>query len=314
MILCAGESLIDFIPTRAGDGGSLYRPTRGGSVHNVALSLARLDVPVAFVGGISTDFFGDTLAAGLGSEGVLLQHVVRLDRPTTLAFVTLQDGEARYAFYDAEAADRHWRLEDMGLLSDDVTAIQFGCISLLREPAATDYERLMRREVDRLIIGFDANIRPDLVRNEAPYRRRLETFFEMSHIIKVSDADLEWIAPGADPHELARGWLQGNARLVLLTRGGAGAEIVSRKGAVSRPARAIDVADTVGAGDSFTAATLAALCDRDWMTPTALDALSTEDLSPLLDFALAVAALTCSRIGADPPSRSELAGFLEKGG
>src|SRR3712207_6636724 len=113
MILCAGEILIDFIPTEARDGAPAYRPANGGSIHNVALALGRLGVPVGFVGGISTDFFGDSLAEGLARDGVSLSHASRLARPTTLAFVRFFGTEARYAFYDADAADRHWCLADM---------------------------------------------------------------------------------------------------------------------------------------------------------------------------------------------------------
>ena len=314
MILCAGETLIDFIPTQARDGMPAYRPANGGSIHNVALTLGRLGVPVGFVGGISTDFFGDGLAQGLRENGVSLSHVARLHRPTTLAFVTLEGGEARYAFYDAEAADRHWRLDAMPAVPSDAKAIQFGCISLLRHPAAADYEELMRREASQRVISFDANIRPGLVRDERDYRDRLDLFFRKAHIIKVSDADLEWLAPGRDPRELAASWLEAEARLVLLTRGGEGASIVGRSGAVSRPALAVQVADTVGAGDSFMGGILAALNDRGLLDRMRLDHLAERDIADVLDFALAVAAVTCTRMGADPPRRAELAGFLQEGG
>ena len=312
MILCAGETLIDFLPTEARDGKIAYRPANGGSIHNVALTLGRLCVPVGFAGAISTDFFGERLARGLAESGVALSHVARLDRPTTLAFVTLENGDARYAFYDAEAADRHWQLETMPPVGSDVRAIQFGCISLLRRPAAAAYAELMQREAGRRLISFDANIRPNLVRDEADYRKRLDLFFRQAHIVKVSDADLAWIAPGADPRRLAEEWLGNQARLVLLTRGGEGAAIIGRGASALRPALPIDVADTVGAGDSFMGGILAALHDRSWLDPARLDGLSQGELADILDFALAVAALTCSRVGADPPRRTELASFLEE--
>jgi fructokinase len=280
----------------------------------VALTLGRLAVPVAFVGGISTDFFGDALAQGLEENGVSLALATRLDRPTTLAFVTLEQGEARYAFYDADAADRYWRLDGMPAVPAEVKALQFGCISLLRHPAAEDYARLMEQEAGRRVISFDANIRPGLVRDERDYRERLDLFFRTAHIIKVSDADLDWIAPGQDPRKLADSWLRAEARLVLLTRGGQGATIFGRNGQVSRPAPAITVADTVGAGDSFMGGLLAALDDRGWLAPSRLETLSEPELAEILHFALAVAAVTCSRIGADPPRRAELARFLQKGG
>jgi fructokinase len=314
MILCGGETLIDFIPCEARDGSPAYRPANGGSVHNVALALGRLGVPVGFVGGISTDFFGEALAAGLQANGVSLTHVSRLDRPTTLAFVKLDGREARYAFYDEGAADRHWRLEAMPAIGPEVKTLQFGGISLIRLPAAEAYAALMLRERGRRLISFDPNIRPSLVRDEADYRRRLAAFLYNSDVIKVSDADLAWIAPGADPAALAAEWLARSARLVLLTRGAEGATAFGRIGRVSRPAVPVDVADTVGAGDAFMAGFLAALHDGAWLDRAAMERLSTENLSKALDFALAVAAVTCSRVGADPPRRSELSSYLRASG
>jgi fructokinase len=273
-----------------------------------------LGVPVGFIGGISTDFFGEALAGGLSGNGVSLAHVRRLDRPTTLAFVKLQGGEARYAFFDEGAADRHWSLEPTEDLEPEITALQFGGISLIRMPAADAYLALMLREAGNRVISFDANIRPNLVRDEADYRKRLNAFFRHSHIIKVSDADLDWIAPGADPAALAAEWLAGHARVVLLTRGGEGATVFSRGARAMRPARTVDVIDTVGAGDAFMAGFLAALHDRNWLDRAAMERLSEDDLVKALEFALAVAALTCSRTGADPPRRGELARFLQEGG
>lgn len=310
MILCQGESLIDFIPTEARDGSLAYRPANGGSIHNVALALGRLCVPVGFVGGVSTDFFGEGLARGLANDGVSLTHVSRLARPTTLAFVRFEGNEARYAFYDAEAADRHWRLADLPPIQLDVAALHFGGISLLRQPAADDFAALMEREAGRRVIGFDPNIRPNLVHDEQEYRARLARFFRQAHIIKVSDADLAWLTPGADPAGQAAEWLRAEARMVLLTRGGEQATLYARNATVSRPALPIKVADTVGAGDSFMAGFLAALHDRGQLGIAEFAELSEAALAGILDFALAVAAMTCSRVGADPPRRAELAVFL----
>jgi fructokinase len=313
MILCGGETLIDFIPTEARDGSPAYRPANGGSVHNVALALGRLAVPVGFVGGISTDFFGEAIAGGLATNGVSLTHVARLDRPTTLAFVRLQGGEARYAFYDAEAADRSWQLQGMPPIGPDVTALMFGGISLIRLPAAEAYTTLMLRERGRRVISFDANVRPGLVRDEADYRRRLAAFFDNADVIKVSDADLDWFSPGADPADLAAGWLARSARLVLFTRGAEGATVYGRISRASRPAVRVEVVDTVGAGDAFMAGFLAALHDRAWLDRGTMEQLSEADLAKALDFALAVAAVTCTRVGADPPRRTDLAPYLRKG-
>ncbi len=310
MILCHGEMLIDFIPTEARDGTLAYRPAVGGSPGNVALTLARLDVRAGFVGGVSTDFFGEQIAAALEANGVAMSYVSRLDKPTMLAFVDLKSEEPHYAFYDLESAARNWRLEDMKPIAPDVKALHFGSLSLIRLPAANAFAELMRREAGRRIISFDPNIRASLVEDEADYRARLSEIFHLADVIKLSGVDLSWIAPGKDIAELAAGWLAGEARLVLLTRGGEGATVFARGGSVSRPAIKVEVVDTVGAGDATMGGLLAALNDRDALNRERLEQLTEAELADILDFALAVAAITCSRVGADPPTRAELKALL----
>lgn len=313
MILCHGEMLIDFIPTEAKDGSLAYRPVVGGSPGNVALTLARLEVPVGFVGGISKDFFGEMIAAGLQSSGVSMSYVSRLDRPTMLAFVDLSGEEPRYAFYDYESAARNWRLEDMPAIAPEVNALHFGSLSMIRLPAANAFAELVRREAGRRIISFDPNIRAGLVEDEEDYRARLNEIFHLADVIKLSGADLAWIAPGKDVEELAPGWLAAEARLVLLTRGGEGASLFTRHARVSRPAMNVEVADTVGAGDATMGGLLAALADRGALSRERIESLSARDLGEILDFALGVAAITVSRVGADPPTRAELKALLGSG-
>ncbi len=310
MILCHGEMLIDFLPVALPDGTPAFRPAVGGSPGNVALTLARLGVPVGFVGGLSTDFFGDQIAEMLETNGVAMDYVARLDRPTMLAFVNLDGEEPRYAFYDSEAAARHWRLEDMKRIAPKVNTLHFGSLSLIRLPAANAFAELMRREADRRIISFDPNIRAGLVEDEAGYRTRLAAFFTHAHVIKLSGADLDWIAPGKAIAELAAEWLAAEARIVLFTRGSEGATIFTRDATIMRPARKVKVVDTVGAGDSTMGGLLAALSDLNALDREALPQLAEAQLAEILDFALAVAAITCSRAGADPPTRAEVKEFL----
>jgi len=310
MILCHGEMLIDFIPTEAKSGGLAYRPAVGGSPGNVALTLARLEVPAGFVGGLSTDFFGEQIAAMLTESGVSTAYVTRLDRPTMLAFVNLEGEEPRYAFYDAESSARNWRLVGMPAIDADVSALHFGSLSLIRHPAAVEFAGLMRRESPHRVISFDPNIRASLVEDERDYRGRLDEFFHSAHVIKLSEADLAWIAPDIPFDRLVRAWLGAEARIVVLTRGAEGATIFGREGSVSLPAFPVEVADTVGAGDATMGGLLAALHDRNLLQPARLDDLDETMLAELLTFALAVAAVTCSRIGADPPRRADLASLL----
>src|SRR5579872_4277579 len=128
MILVAGEALIDFIPARSDGGAPAYLPRPGGSPYNVAIALGRLGVPAGFAGGISTDFFGDLLVANLRDSGVAPHYVTRLDRPSTLAFASLDQAEPRYAFYDAEAADRHWQIPE-ALPGAEIRAVHVGSLA-----------------------------------------------------------------------------------------------------------------------------------------------------------------------------------------
>jgi fructokinase len=95
----------------------------------------------------------------------------------------------------------------------------------------------------------------------------------------------------------------------MLTRGGDGATIITRTANVSRPTRKVKVADTVGAGDASMGGLLAALSDNGALSRDRLQGLVQGELEEILDFALTVAAITCSRIGADPPTRAELKDF-----
>lgn len=308
MILVAGEALIDFIPVRSEAGAPAYLPRPGGSPYNIAIALGRLGVPTGFAGGISTDFFGDQLLANLRHSGVSPQCVTRLDRPSTLAFASLDQAEPRYAFYDADAADRHWQLDD-GIPGADIRAVHAGSLALVREPGVEAFEALVRRAHARgLVVSLDPNIRAEHIRDAAGHRARLARLVEAADIVKLSFADLAWLAPGATADEYTASLLERGPSLVVITEGGAGATAYSRTARVHSAAEPIQVADTVGAGDAFMGGLLAGLWDGGHLDRAALPGLAEPALHQALKLALRVAAITCSRVGADPPWRDELAG------
>jgi fructokinase len=306
MIVSCGEALVDFLPGTDRDGRPAYRPANGGSLYNVAIGLGRLGIPAGFLGGISTDFFGDALVRGLEASGVSTRYVARLDRPTTLAFVSLGGDEPQYAFYDAESADRHWSPEANPPLGDDVGALHFGSISLLREPAADRFAELMASQKGGRFLSLDLNVRPGMIDDPGAYRRRLEPLIAAADLVKASTADLDWFEPGRPVDDVAEQWLAGGSGLVVITRGAEGASAFGHAARVDRPARPIRVVDTVGAGDSFMAGLLAALEDEGRLSPGVPSRLAEAELDRALDFAMRVAALTCGRAGADPPRREEL--------
>lgn len=306
MILCCGEALIDFLPRQTATGEPAFAPYVGGAVFNTAIALGRLEVPVRFFSGLSTDFFGEQLRQALTDSGVGLDHVRFSDRPTTLAFVKLVDGHASYAFFDESSAGRMLTEDDLPVLPADVAALHFSCISLIPEPCGSTYEALMRREHGSRVIMLDPNIRAAFIADKPRHLERMLRMIAMADIVKLSDEDLAWFGESGPEEEIARRWLAMGPRLVILTHGGRGATAYSAEHSVTVGARRVTVVDTVGAGDTFNAGLLASLHDNALLTKTAVAELSKEAIAAALDFAAQAAAVTVSRAGANPPRRQEL--------
>ena len=140
MIVCCGEALIDFLPRLSKDGAPVYQPFCGGSVYNTAIALGRLGIPTGLFAGLSSDFFGDMLQDGLKASKVDLKYARVWDRPSTLAFVKLSDGHARYSFFDDYSAQRMLTRKDLPKLDKKVAALHFGSISLIPEPGGATLE------------------------------------------------------------------------------------------------------------------------------------------------------------------------------
>lgn len=301
MILCCGEALIDMLPRETAEGESAFSPHAGGSVFNTAIALGRLDAPVQFFSGLSSDLFGDVLRSGLAASQVDAGPAAISDRPTTLAFVKLTDGHASYAFYDENTAGRMLTSDDLPDVTAD--ALFFGGISLVVEPCGAAYEALMLREASTKLTMIDPNIRPSFITDEAAYRARLSRMMGVADIIKTSDEDLAWIMGTAD----ADGFLaQTGAQVILLTRGGEGVSIVTKDGTFDVPAEKATVVDTVGAGDTFSAGFMAQLHKSGHLTKAGIKTASEDDLRAAAAFGAKVAAITVSRAGANPPWTSEL--------
>ncbi|TCP41731.1 carbohydrate kinase family protein [Rhodovulum marinum] len=307
MILCAGEALIDMLPRHTAQGEPAFAPHAGGAVFNTAIALGRLGAKTGFFSGLSTDLFGRMLDGALTASGVDARLAARSARPTTLAFVTLNDGQASYAFYDENTAGRMLSPADLPALPDTVTALFFGGISLAVEPCGAAYEALMLREAHGRVTMLDPNIRPGFIADEPAYRARLDRMIAAADIVKLSDEDLHWLLGPGDAAALAAGLLKRGPRLVLLTRGGRGALAFGTAARAEIAARPAELVDTVGAGDTFNAGILAALRAGGHLSKPGLDCLSHAALVGALDLAARAAAITVSRAGANPPWREELA-------
>jgi fructokinase len=299
--------LIDFLPRRTADGAGAYQPFCGGSVYNTAIALGRLGVPSGLYTGLSTDFFGDMLQEGLKASKVSLTYAKVWDRPSTLAFVKLSKGHAHYSFFDDNSAGRMLTKRDWPKLEKKVQALHFGSISLIPEPGGTTLEGLMKREAKSRVISLDPNIRPGMIRDRRAHLARLHRMIALADIVKVSDEDVVWMTGKDDLRAAAKKWLKLGAKIVVVTRGGEGVTAFTSGYSLTQPACKVKVADTVGAGDTFTAGLLTALRAAKRLDKKKLAVIAEADLSAALAFAARAAAITCSRPGADPPWARELA-------
>jgi fructokinase len=315
MILCCGEALVDMVPFAMEDaeGGEGYRPCPGGSPYNSAIAIGRLGVPVDFVGRLSHDFFGQMLIRRLAANGVGTSRIVRSRQPSTLAFVKLAHGaEPQYAFYVTDSADRSLSLADLPAeLPMDVRCILFGSISMTMEPVASTVEALVMRETARRVISFDPNVRPVLVPDRGAYVRRMEGWFALSTIVKISAADLDYVYPHLDLDAAVDRVLSCGPALIAITLGSDGALAVGSRSTGGRfrataTAIKVPVVDTIGAGDTFHAALLAWLELHGRMSRSAIAELPEHELGAALLFANKAAALVCTRRGAEPPTMAEL--------
>lgn len=307
MIVCCGEALIDMLPRSTSEGAAVFAPFVGGAVFNTAVALGRLDVPTGFFTGLSTDPFGRQLEQALQASQVDLRYLHRSDRPTTLAFVRLTNGQASYLFYDENTAGRMLTQDDLPDLGADVAALHFSCISLIPEPCGSTYEALMRREQARRVMMFDPNIRKDFIPDREAHLQRMKRMLQMADIVKLSDEDLAWFGETGDPADVARRWLELGPKLVVITMGPKGIAGFFRNGDVVVQGERVDVEDTVGAGDTVNAGILAYLHENRLLTKKRVAALSPDDVRGALTFANRAAAVTVSRAGANPPWRHELA-------
>ena len=312
MILSCGEALIDMLPRDSTEGEPAFAPYAGGAVFNTAIALGRLGAPAGFLSGLSTDLFGDVLRATLAASHVDTGHAILSDRPTTLAFVKLTNGQASYAFYDENTAGRLIRPSDLPALPASITAMFFGGISLMVEPGGATYEALMAREAASRVTMIDPNIRPSFIADAAHYRARIARMIALADIVKLSDEDLHWLEGDGDITTLARGILtRGRSgmgpKVVFITEGAAGARGITARDEVFVAAQKVTVADTVGAGDTFNAGVLAALHQAGALTKPALADLSADLIRDALSLGTRAAAITVSRPGANPPWAHELA-------
>lgn len=296
MIVVAGEALVDVVLDRDGDTAE----TPGGSPLNVAVGIARLDVPATLLTQVGHDERGGLIVRHVTASGAEIVAVPTTSGRTSLATAHLDEqGLASYDF------DLEWSLPRQELPA--CLALHVGSLGTVLEPGRESVVDLVEQAVSRgTFVSFDANLRESFVDDRDRAWHQVREIGARSTLVKLSDEDAALLDPGSDPDEVARTLLQGERTdLVILTRGAQGATSFTPEGEVSARPRTIEVVDTVGAGDAFMAATLAQLADLDaFRQPVA--GLGRAALEQLLRGAVEVAAVTCERRGANPPRRAEL--------
>jgi fructokinase len=306
VIVVGGEALVDLV-----DDHGLLSPVPGGGPFNTAIALGRLGIRVAYLGTLSRDEYGGLLARSLLEAGVDMSLVRWSDAPTPLAVVHRHtDGENTYTFYLAGTSLTDLPPETVPALPEHACAIHVGTLGLAVDPPAAAYEALLDREAGRRTIVLDPNVRPAVFGDQLSYRARFERFATSADVVKLSHYDAAWIYPKLELPEVLGRILGLGPRLVAITMGTQGAVAASRGGHARVPAVPVTVVDTVGAGDSFGAALIAALVEHDALEPGPNRPLDDSLLENAVTYAVTASAITCTRRGAVPPTRAEIDAWI----
>jgi fructokinase len=305
MITVIGESLVDIIDDqRRGITAPEMHP--GGSPLNVAIGCARLDLCTKLVTHFAEDRYGRMIADHLDSNGV--GSIVGGSEPTSTALASLDAaGAAQYTFSIG------WDINGASIpalaAAESSLHVHTGSIATALPPGNKSVRGLIEGARQHATVSFDPNCRRAISPDVAAAREQAEDFVAASDIVKASDEDLGWLYPNRTLEESMAAWLDLGPSLVALTRGAMGPVLMTGQGRVEMPGEPIEVADTVGAGDSFMAGLISGLAQLHMLGAAGrphLRNLSVDDLHALAAYANRAAAITCSRQGANPPTSAEL--------
>lgn len=301
MIVVAGEALVDRI-VRPG-GSSVDRP--GGGPFNTARTIARMGVPVAFLGSLSTDSAGTLLRDTLASDGVDLSLAIATAAPTTLAIATMdQEGAASYRFEMGGTSAAQLPAKAVAAaLERQPSAFHVGSLGLVLEPMATVLAESLEALAPSTVVMLDPNCRPAAIADRTAYLERLLRVLGHVDVVKSSRDDLDFLWPGMPPFAAAQRILAAGPRAVLVTDGPRPAVCVTASWTFEREVPSRPVVDTVGAGDAFGGGFLARWVERGFGRAELTDEPAMRDAVGL---AVEVASATCGRAGADPPHRHEV--------
>lgn len=302
MITVAGEALIDLIVDPAGH----IDPSFGGGPFNVVRAVARLGLPSAFLGRLSSDRFGRLMREDLDRHGVLAAIEGPTDAPTTLAMVDVDPaGVPDYHFYLAGTSAAAIG-PGQAVVPTDTTALHIGSLGLVMEPVGTSLEQLVASLPAGITLMLDPNCRPGAIDSRQAYLDRLDRILRRVDLIKTSTEDLAYLFPGQGAEQAAAELLARGPACVVVTDGAAAVRAFAAGQEVRAEVPPVNVVDTVGAGDAFGGAFLV------WWIGNGFgrDALRDPDtVRRATRAAIYASVVTCTRRGAEPPWAYELVAY-----
>jgi len=293
----AGEVLIDLIPE-----GVDSKPVVGGGPANTAKALAKLGIDTQFIDGISSDQYGQMAKNELVTAGVKLDYVKCSDKPSCLAIVSLSEsGSATYEFVIENTTTFDFTSEWLpNPQIDRPSFLHIGTLATIIEPGASVLFDWAQSVVKVAPIVFDPNIRPVVISDRKQYVAQVERWVEIASVVKVSDEDIKWLYPSLDIEQVINDWLTKGPSLIVVTYGDKGLAGYRKGEVVIVEAIKVKVVDTVGAGDTVGAVLVEAIVEDG------LDSMTGSRLKTMLNRAAKAAAITVSRVGANPPTSEEL--------
>ena len=302
-ILAIGEALIDVVITHEQPDFPVEIP--GGSPANVALTLGRLDRPVALATWIGLDERGRLIDFHMYDSSVHVTGASRGASHTSTALARLdENGTASYTF------DLEWAPAPPITVPPTAQIIEAGSISAIIEPGASAVLDALTRGREHALVCFDPNARPTIMGEPSAALASLERFIALADVVKVSDEDIDWLTGSAPIDEVVDRWLGMGPSLVVVTRGKHGSDVATASGLrFTKTPGDVEVVDTVGAGDSFMGGMIDAMWGmglRGADAREALRSLPEEQVRAIIDRASAVSDVTVSRKGANPPWAHEL--------
>ncbi len=308
MIVVGGENLIDYVQISEVDELPVYRAVPGGSCYNVAIAAARQGQQVSYITPISNDSLGNILASRLEVDGVKVL-APRVQEPTSLAVVSLNDRQPSYQFYRADTAERKITSQMLNEITPaSIKIFHVGSVALIDGQDADLWERKFCELGEQgVITSLDPNIRELLVKNKQQYLDRLKRMSKYANILKLSDEDFNYMMPEVSLEDAFDEICKTTeAEIIVLTMGDKGARVKTGEFSFKVSAAVCDpLIDTVGAGDTFMATILAEINEKK-VSATTLSNMGQTELVNIIERASKAAALNCETAGCNPPYKHDL--------